>query len=92
MTSDSPPLEKLKSAGWSVAVHNDYRLNGEAFTFWLFTHPAGVWIRGEGRTDAEALDPLPAQAYQLLRQRAAERDAFRLVKEFFRAKEISRGV
>lgn len=48
-------LEALRGAGWSVAVHNDYRINGEAMTFWLFTHPCGRWIKGEGRTDAEAL-------------------------------------
>lgn len=47
--------DDLRAAGWSVAVHNDYRLNGEPHTFWLFTHPDGRWIKGEGRTDAEAL-------------------------------------
>lgn len=30
-------VERLRSEGWSVAVHNDYRLNGEPHTFWLFT-------------------------------------------------------
>lgn len=39
-----------------VAVHNDYRLRGETFTFWLFTHDAsGRFVRGEGHTDREAL-------------------------------------
>lgn len=47
--------DKLREAGWSVAVHNDYRLNGEAHTFWLWTHPDGRWIKGEGRNDADAL-------------------------------------
>ena len=46
---------KLRVDGWSVAVHNDYRLNGEPHTFWLWTHPNGRWIKGEGKTDAEAL-------------------------------------
>ena len=45
----------IREAGWNVAVHNDYRLDGEVFTFWLFTHPDGRWVRGEGKTDAEAL-------------------------------------
>lgn len=45
----------LRAEGWSVAVHNDYRLNGEAFTFWLWTHPSGRYVKGEGRTDADAL-------------------------------------
>lgn len=66
MTSDKTPLEILRLNGWAVAVHNDYRVNGESFTFWLFTHPQGIWIKGEGRTDEAALDGLPARAYQLL--------------------------
>lgn len=49
-------LASLRQQGWSVAVHNDYRLDGEARTFWLLTHPLGHWIKGEGRTDAEALE------------------------------------
>lgn len=47
--------DALRAAGWSVAVHNDYRLKGEAHTFWLWTHPDGRWVKGEGRTDDEAL-------------------------------------
>ena len=47
--------DALRAAGWSVAVHNDYRLNGEAHTFWLWTHPDGRWVKGEGRTDEDAL-------------------------------------
>lgn len=46
----------LRALGWSVAVHNDYRQDGAARTFWLLTHPCGRWAKGEGRTDAEALD------------------------------------
>lgn len=38
-----------------VAVHNDYVLNGRRFTFWIFTHPSGRYVKGEGSTDAEAL-------------------------------------
>ena len=45
----------LRELGWSVAVHNDYRQDGESHTFWLFTK-ASLAVRGEGRTDAEALD------------------------------------
>ena len=48
-------LEALRDRGWMVAVHNDYRLSGKLMTFWLFTHPSGRWIKGEGETDAEAL-------------------------------------
>jgi hypothetical protein len=48
-------LKALREAGWVVAVHNDYRLKGEAHTFWLFTHPDGRWIKGEGQTDDVAI-------------------------------------
>ncbi len=47
-------LFNLRQTGWAVAVHNDYRLNGESFTFWLFTK-GDRCVKGEGRTDAEAL-------------------------------------
>lgn len=49
-------LSTLRANGWRVAVHNDYRLNGKFHTFWLFTHPNGRWIKGEGTSDDEALD------------------------------------
>lgn len=45
----------MRDAGWCVAVHNDYRVDGERYTFWLWTHPSGRWIKGEGRTDEDAL-------------------------------------
>ena len=48
-------LHRLRSAGWMVAAHNDYRLSGVAHTFWLFTHVDGRYLKGEGRTDVEAL-------------------------------------
>jgi hypothetical protein len=48
-------LTKIRDAGWSVAVHNDYRLNGAAHTFWLFTHPNGRYLKGEGKSDEMAL-------------------------------------
>jgi len=46
--------DDIRERGWTVAVHNDYRQNGISHTFWLFTRN-GVAIKGEGRTDAEAL-------------------------------------
>lgn len=49
-------LDTMRSWGWMVAVHNDYMLNGERFTFWLFTHPDGRYIKGEGRSDFAALE------------------------------------
>jgi hypothetical protein len=49
--------DDLRAQGWSVAAHNDYKLNGEKFTFWLFTK-GDVAVKGEGRTDADALDQI----------------------------------
>ena len=51
--------DDLRAAGWSVAVHNDYRLNGVAHTFWLMTK-GDRCVKGEGRTDAEALAQIRA--------------------------------
>ena len=61
MAMAAPAIEQtlalLRGNGWMVAVHNDYVLNGKAMTFWLFTHSeAGRFIKGEGVTDAEALE------------------------------------
>ena len=60
----------IRAAGWVVAVHNDYKLAGVPHTFWLFTREEvpgdpeyaitgrgqGRFARGEGRTDADALN------------------------------------
>src|SRR5690606_37528993 len=51
--------DDLRALGWAVAVHNDYRLNGSPHTFWLFTKD-GRAVKGEGRTDAEALNAIRA--------------------------------
>ena len=59
--SVSKALSRLRKAGWMVAVHNDYNLNGKKHTFWLFTHRSGVWAKGEGRTDRRALAAAEAQ-------------------------------
>jgi hypothetical protein len=49
-------LAKLRAAGWMVAVHNDYMLQGKSHTFWLFTNPATrTFVKGEGESDAEAI-------------------------------------
>jgi hypothetical protein len=51
-------LERIRDAGWSVAVHNDYRVLGAPNTFWLFTHPSGLWLKAEATTDREALESI----------------------------------
>lgn len=48
-------LSGLRERGWRVAVHNDYQLDGMSCTFWLFTHPSGLFVKGEGGTDTFAL-------------------------------------
>jgi|SRR5208282_1619638 len=66
MASMMETLTTLRMNGWMVAVHNDYMLNGQAMTFWLFTHPkTGRFIKGEGKTDAEALEQCAAAALRL---------------------------
>lgn len=56
----SPSPDDLRAVGWTVGVHNDYRLGGEAHTFWLMTR-GDECRKGEGRTDAEALDQIRRQ-------------------------------
>jgi hypothetical protein len=53
-------LAGFRADGWMVAVHNDYRVNGEAFTFWLLTK-GDRCAKGEGRTDLEALNAIRMQ-------------------------------
>jgi len=48
-------VSDIRALGWAVAVHNDYKLNGISYTFWLFTK-GSMCAKGEGLTDAEALD------------------------------------
>ena len=47
--------DDLRALGWTVAVHNDYRQNGFAHTFWLLTK-GGRCVKGEGLKDAHALN------------------------------------
>ena len=47
-------LDCMRDNGWSVAVHNDYRLKGEFYTFWLFTN-GDRCVKGEGPSDLVAL-------------------------------------
>jgi hypothetical protein len=47
-------LDELRDDGWAVAAHNDYRLDGQSYTFWLFTR-GNQCVRGEGLTDTAAL-------------------------------------
>ena len=60
MASDPARPDDIRAAGWSVAVHNDYRCNGFTHTFWLFVKD-GRAIKGEGMTDASSLDDVRRQ-------------------------------
>lgn len=50
-------LEYLRERGWTVAIHNDYQLGPQRFSFWLFTHKkSGRFLKEEDKMDAKALD------------------------------------
>lgn len=59
VTHDAMP-DDLRAQGWTVAVHNDYRLDGKGYTFWLVTKD-GRALKGEGPTDADALHQIRKQ-------------------------------
>lgn len=52
--------DDIRAQGWAVVCHNDYRLKGQSYTFWSFSR-GREYIKGEGRTDAEALNQVRAQ-------------------------------
>ncbi len=56
--------DDLRENEWAVAVHNDYRMNETKMTFWLLTR-GRYCIKGEGLTDAEALDHCRTQAVSM---------------------------
>jgi hypothetical protein len=53
-------INALRARGWVVAVHNDYRLDGELHTFWLFTK-GDRCAKGEGTSDEAALEAVVAE-------------------------------
>jgi hypothetical protein len=65
-------LRTIRSAGWSVACHNDYQQDGKPYTFWLFTHRSGVWVKGEGATDEDALNQAMTAAMMTKSPESAE--------------------
>lgn len=59
-------VQGMRDDGWRVGVHNDYHVYepsdvaGAApvrvtMTFWLFTHPSGVFVSADGETDYDAV-------------------------------------
>lgn len=94
----SDSADDLRGLGWMVAVHNDYRLDGDKHTFWLLTHPLEgggfLALQGEAKFDAEALDNIRRQVVDRRFGRVGELDylpqiehlqsALRVVKEHVR--------
>lgn len=64
-------LRWFRTNKWTIAVHNDYRQAGVSYTFYLFTHPDGFWVKGEGKTDEEAL----AEAFNMVGEQEKKRDS-----------------
>ncbi len=54
LISEPSALQRIRAAGWVVAVHNDYKVEFVLHTFWLFTK-GNVCVKGEGKSDEEAL-------------------------------------
>lgn len=62
--------DDLRDKGLTVAVHNDYRQNGTRHTFWLMTldhKDQCLAFKGEGETDAIALDQIRTQVNKILK-------------------------
>lgn len=64
--SNSP--DDLRKLGFTVAVHNDYRMHDTDCTFWLFTKLTNdklIAFKGEGISDIIALDIIREQILKL---------------------------
>ena len=53
-------LTMLRSWGWVIGSHNEYyvhRPEGPPLirSYWMFTHPVGYFVEGDGATDIEAI-------------------------------------
>jgi len=78
----------LRFMGWTVAVHSDYRLDDQGFTFWLLTK-GDLAVKGEGRNDAEALDIVRARVEEL--ERVCNPGELRLTRPY-KLSDIVRGI
>lgn len=65
-------LDRLRAAGWLVAVHNDYNEAGSFATFWLLTK-GSHFVKGEGATDWLALSQAESKAGTLEAEAEKER-------------------
>lgn len=48
-------IKRLRKIGFRVAIHNDYEQEGRFHTFFLLTHPSGIFVKGEGESDEVAI-------------------------------------
>ena len=55
-------LDMLKERGWLIAVHSQHKRDGLPYSSWLFIHPNGRWIKGEGHSDEQAVQNAYAQS------------------------------
>lgn len=56
-------LSELRTAGWLVAVHNDYHQDGRFMTFWLMVQGERA-LKGEGADDEAALSQIAAKVFK----------------------------
>lgn len=61
ITFGSSSPDDLRQLGFTVTVHNDYRLGGVAHTYWHLSDSKNQGYIGEGRSDADALDQIRHQ-------------------------------
>lgn len=59
-------LALLRSQGWSLASHQDVKVGGAVTISYLFLHSSGVWVRGEGSTELDALEAVETAAQHRL--------------------------
>ena len=60
--------DKLHQLGWSIASHHDMQVRGRLRTFYLLTHPSGIWVKGDGPDQLTALTRAYTAAQQRLEQ------------------------
>lgn len=70
--------DDIRACGWAVAIHNDYALKGMPATFWLFTTSDRA-VKGEGSTDAEALNIVRAQLGMPAHEQAADGQGVQII-------------
>jgi hypothetical protein len=86
-------LHYIRGKGWTVAVHNDYRIDGVEMTFWLFTKIDHA-VKGEGDSDLEALgiviegiQEIEAKQEEQVRQVTRMRELENALRPFAKAAE-----